>query len=138
MKLYVPNPQLWVDFFDRVSTGKSSLNQSGGGRQTRIIAVNQSKSTGDKSVEVKAVLPSEQTTAQAKSELEREDINPASVVNMVQKRSRRRRGGIKKRSGRTKRQRGGAKRRRVGSKQKRKQLKRVGRKNRKRDIFEIK
>ena len=76
MKLYVPNPQKWVDFFDRVSTGKANLNQSGAGRKPRVITVDQLKPIEDKKLSIKAVLPSEQTAAQAKSELERENINP--------------------------------------------------------------
>ena len=79
MKLYVPEPQKWLDFFDRVSTGKTTLNQSGSGRRPRVISVDQSKP-----LSLKAVIPSEQTTAQAKSELEREGINPDDVVRAIQ------------------------------------------------------
>lgn len=141
MKLYVPNPQMWVDFFDRVSTGKASLNQSGAGSRPRIITLNQSKPTDDKQVPIKAVLPAEQTVAQAKSELEREDINPASIVNMIKKGSRR--GTKRKSSGassRSKRQRGAGKHRQSvkkrqfgAGKKRRVQKKSSG----KRDIFEI-
>jgi hypothetical protein len=119
MKLYVPNPQVWVDFFDRVSTGKASLNQSGAGRRPRVITVNQSKPTDDDEVNIKAVLPAEQTTARAKSELEREDINPKTVETMFQKASGGQQRGIKRKSrSRTssrsaKRQRGGGKRRKI-------------------------
>ena len=89
MKLYVPNPQKWVDFFDRVSTGKANLNQSGAGRKPRVITVDQLKPIEDKKLSIKAVLPSEQTAAQAKSELERENINPKKVAAMFQSSSKR-------------------------------------------------
>ena len=89
MNLYVPNPQKWVDFFDRVSTGKANLNQSGAGRKLRVIIVDQLKPIEDKQLSIKAVLPSEQTAAQAKSELERENINPKEVATMFQSSSRR-------------------------------------------------
>ena len=35
MKLYVPNPQVWVDYFERVGQASSS-NQRGGGRKPGI------------------------------------------------------------------------------------------------------
>ena len=89
MKLYVPNPQKWSDFFYRVSTGKTSLNQSGAGRKPRVITVDQLKPVEDKQLSIKAVLPSEQTAAQAKSELERDNINPKTVEKMFQSSSRR-------------------------------------------------
>ena len=73
MKLYVPNPQKWSDFFYRVSTGKTSLNQLGAGRKPRVITVDQLKSVEDKQLSIKAVLSSEQSAAQAKSELERDN-----------------------------------------------------------------
>ena len=84
MKLYVPNPQLWVDYFDRVTKGTS--NQRGGGRRPRIIMVKRSrkKEEGHR-ISINAVLPTEQTVAQAKSELEREDINPKEVDKVFQK-----------------------------------------------------
>ncbi|XP_052761972.1 uncharacterized protein F54H12.2-like [Mya arenaria] len=96
MTLYVPNPQKWVDFFDRVSSDKTSLNQYGGGRRLSVIPVDYSKAIDDKTYPIKAVLPAEQTTAQAKSELERQDINPASVVDMLQSSSSSQRRGIKR------------------------------------------
>ena len=74
MKLYVPNPQVRVDYFEWVSQGSS--NQRGGGRKPRIITVKPAKKKEEQHVTIKAVLPTEQTAAQAKSELEREDINP--------------------------------------------------------------
>ena len=89
MKLYVPNPQKWSDFPYRVSTGNASLNQSGAGRKPRVITVDQLKPGEDKQLTIKAVLPSEQTAAQAKSELERDNINPKTVENMFQSSSRR-------------------------------------------------
>ena len=78
MKLYVSNPQKWLEFFERVSSGKTHLSQTGTGRRPRVIAVDQSKPF------VKAILPAEQTTAQAKSELEREGINPSDVASALQ------------------------------------------------------
>ena len=83
MKLYVPNPQLWVDYFDRVTKGTS--NQRGGGRRPRVIMIKPSrkKEEGHR-ISIKAVLPTEQTVAQAKSELEREDTNPKEVEKVFQ------------------------------------------------------
>ena len=90
MKLYVPNPQLWVDFFDRVGRGKASLQQSGKGRFPSVIFVSPSSSQSDeKGVAINVVLPTEQTTAQAKAQLEREHINPKKVQNAFQTLSRR-------------------------------------------------
>ena len=83
MKLYVPNPQLWVDYFDRVTKGTS--NQRGGGRRPCIIMVNPSRKKEEgRRISINAVLPTEQTVAQAKSELEREDINPKDVEKVFQ------------------------------------------------------
>lgn len=113
-KLYVPNPQKWVTFFDRVSKGQTSLNQSGGARRPHVIAVDSSDG-GKQTVThlpLKAVSPAEQTVQQAKSELERQNIKPSAVVDMIQKPKRRRQrrvgksGKIKKIGGR---QKGGAK-----------------------------
>ena len=93
MKLFVPNPAKWVDFFDAVSSGHASLNQSGGGRRLQLIPVDCTKRRDDKQYPVKTVLPAEQTTAQAKSELERQDINPSIIVDMLHtSKSHRRRG----------------------------------------------
>ena len=143
MKLYVPNPQKWVDFFDRVSSGKTSLNQSGGGRRLSVIPVDYSHPGEGKVYPIKAILPAEQTTAQAKSELERQDINPAKVVDTIHSSSGKRRRGIKrkrinKKPGKgVKRQRGGGKKK---THRKRKAC-RKGRKksglSRRKDIFEI-
>ena len=85
MKLYVPDPQKWVDFFDRVSDGKVSLNQTGGGRRHSIIPVSAGTlSETNKVFPIEAVLPAEQTTAQAKSELERQDINTSEIAHLYQ------------------------------------------------------
>ena len=98
MKLYVPYPQLWVDYFDRITKGTS--NQRGGGRRPRIIMVKPSRKKGeDRRISIKAVLPTEQTTAQAKSELVREDINPKNVEKVFQNLSERRGESTKKRKG---------------------------------------
>lgn len=122
MKLYVPNPQMWVDFFQRVASGKTSLNQSGGGRRPHVITVDQSTSSDARKYPIKAILPSEQTTAQAKSELEREAINPADVVKAIQSTDKTRRRGIKRKN--------------LKQKSKGTKGKSVGKK-RKPDIFEI-
>ena len=87
MKLYVPNPQTWVDFFQRVSSSKTSRNQTGSGRRPRVIPVIRVKPEESKHISIKAVLPAEQTTAQAKSELERQDINSRGIVNTNQSNS---------------------------------------------------
>ena len=89
MKLYVPNPQLWVDFFDGKLKGQS--NQRGGARKPRIITVKPPKQPEEQRLTIKAVLPSEQATAQAKSELMREDINPKDVEKAFQTQPGRRR-----------------------------------------------
>ncbi|MEW8542237.1 MAG: hypothetical protein AB2693_01775 [Candidatus Thiodiazotropha sp.] len=83
MKLYVPNPQLWVDYFERATKGTS--NQRGGGRRPGIIMVKPSRKKEEgQHISIKAVLPAEQTAAQAKSELVREDINPKEVERVFQ------------------------------------------------------
>lgn len=146
MKLYVPNPQVWVDFFDRLSRGKATLNQTGGGRRPRVITVTPPTPSQEKQVAIKAVLPTEQTAAQAKSALEREDINPKSVEKAFQSLSESRTSNRKRKSkvsesNQTKRQREKdkpretAKQKRRGSRQNRSQFLNIrGR----RDIFEIK
>lgn len=147
MKLYVPNPQVWVDFFDRVSRGKATLNQTGGGRRPRVITVSPPTPSQEKQVAIKAVLPTEQTAAQAKSALVREDINPKSVENAFQNLSEPRTSNRKRKSKdsssvQTKRRRakeqsrGTEKQKRKGSRQKnRSQLLNI---RGQRDIFEIK
>ena len=97
MKLYVPNPQVWVDYFERVSQDSSS-NQRGGGRKLGIITVKPVKKKEEQRVTIKAVLPTEQTAAQAKSELEREDINPKEVEKVFQNMTKRRRESTKRKA----------------------------------------
>ena len=96
MKLYVPNPQLWVDYFEGVSKGTS--NQRGGGRKPRIVAIKPRKQTEEPRISIKAVLPTEQATAQAKAELEREDINPKDVEKAFQTLSGRQRKSTKRKA----------------------------------------
>ena len=84
MKLYVPTPQLWVNFFDRVSRGKANLQQTGRGRFPSVIELTPSSHPEEKKVAFNAVLPTEQITAQAKAQLEREHINPEQVENVFQ------------------------------------------------------
>ena len=143
MKLYVPNAHMWVDFFDRVSSGKTSLNQSGGGRRLSVIPVDYSNAGVDKVYPIKAILSTEQTTAQAKSELERKDINLAKVVDMIHSSFRKRRRGIKRKRINNKPIKG-VKRQLGGGKKKFRRKKKVCRKGRKKsrvsrrkDIFEI-
>ena len=71
MKLYIPNLQTLVDFFDRFSSGSASLNQSAGGRLLQVlhVSIDHSKSSDNKHYPSRTVLPAEQTTAQAKSDL---------------------------------------------------------------------
>ena len=84
MKLYVPYPQTWMDFFQ--SGWKT--NQSGRGKIPQVIPVIRLKEYS-----IRTVLPSEQSTAQVKSELERQDINPRAVEKAVQSFSDHRRKG---------------------------------------------
>jgi hypothetical protein len=73
-----------VDFFDRVSSGNTTLNQPGDGRRLAIILIDQYKCADNiKWYSLRAVIPAKQTTAPAKLELERKDINPANVVDML-------------------------------------------------------
>ena len=83
MKLYVPNPHLWVDFFDRVSRGKASLQQTGRGRFPSVIEVTPS-SSAEKKVAINAVLLTEQITAQAKAQMEHEHIKLKQVEIVFQ------------------------------------------------------
>ena len=129
MKLYVPNTQMWEDFFQRLATGKTSLNQSGGGRRPHVIAVDQSTSLDNRKYPIKAVLPAEQTTAQAKSELEREAINPADVIKAIQSTDKTRRRVFKRKN---KKEKSRGIKRTISTK-----ARSVGKK-RKTDIFEIK
>lgn len=68
-KLYVPNPQKWVRFFDKVADGKAKFGQSGGARKMEILPLDRYTSNEDsvKPVSVKAVAPAEQTVQQAAS-----------------------------------------------------------------------
>lgn len=75
---------MWVDFFEQVSSGKASLNETGAGRRAHVIAVDQSKPSEDARYPIEALPSAEQTTARANSELESKDIIPASIVRMVQ------------------------------------------------------
>lgn len=147
MKLYVPDPHKWVQFFDRISTGKTTLNQSGSGIRSRIIPVVSTSVSNDKYYPIKTVLPAEQTTAQAKSELEREGINPEKAAEMIQttvgsqmrgtKRKRTIQGKSKKGVKRQKRQIGGKNRRKPSPKRSRVNNKKKTTVSGKRDIFEI-
>lgn len=121
MKLYVPDSQKWLDFFERLSTGKTSLNQTGTGRRHSVIPIEESKASRERNrVTIRAVLPSEQTTARAESELKREGIKPDDVVDALQSK----RGKRKRKISKTKKV------------SKKRPVKRV--RNLKKDIFEIK
>jgi len=84
-KLYVPNPQKWVNFFDRMAKGKVTFEQSGAGRRRWVIPLDKTliESTG-REVPIQVISPAEMTAQQAKSELVRDHINPASVVSQIQ------------------------------------------------------
>ena len=85
MKLYVPDPQKWVAFFERLSDGKTTVDQSGAGRRPRVIPIEDSKVSRErKQLTIRAVLPAEQTAARAESELKREGIKPKDVENAFQ------------------------------------------------------
>ena len=139
MKLYVPNTQLWVDYFDGVSKGTS--NQRGGGRKPCIITVKPQKRKDDQYVSIKAVLPTEQTAAQAKSELERQDINPKVVEKAYQNLTERREESTKRKavgssSHNAKHQRGTGQKRSAGKNSQK--SRRPTQKRGHSDIFEIK
>lgn len=70
-KLYVPNPQKWINYFDKVS----KVKQTGSGKVLTILPLDKylPSESGDKQIQVKAVAPEEQTVQQAKKELEREN-----------------------------------------------------------------
>jgi hypothetical protein len=85
-KLYVPNPQEWVRFFNGLGRSQANSGQVGGGRVAQIIPIDLYASSsaspsnhGNGDVSVKRVSPAEQTVDQAKNDLERENINPALV-----------------------------------------------------------
>ncbi len=92
-KLCVPDPQKWIHFFDKVSQGKVRFGQFGGARTAQILPLDiyTHKDSDEAIPSTQVVAPTEQTVEQAKSELERENINPTSVANMFQKTARRRR-----------------------------------------------
>lgn len=88
-KLYVPNPQRWVDFFDKVAKGKVEVNQKGGGGSgfMQIVPADRKDTSPNRKPEVpvKFISATEQLVEQAKSELERKDIKPSEVKEMFQK-----------------------------------------------------
>jgi hypothetical protein len=88
-KLYVPNPQKWVKYFAKVADGKVKLMQTGSGRHMLTMDIDARGSKNQ--LPVKVVLPSEQTVAQAKSELRRDDINLETVVPKKHKQTHQRR-----------------------------------------------
>jgi hypothetical protein len=85
-KLYVPNPQEWVQFFHKLAQGNVKLGQIGGGNVAQIIPMDQHTSTqaNTSGLSLKRVSPAEQTVDQAKSELERENIKPSEVKALFQ------------------------------------------------------
>ena len=87
-KLYIPNPQKWVGFFDKVA----KVKQSGGGRVQKILPIDKYIAIESKvgNIPVKSVTPAEQTVQQAVSELKRENIKPESVMDLSQKSNTRR------------------------------------------------
>lgn len=138
-KLYVPNPQKWVRFFDKVADGKAKFGQSSGARKMEILPLDRYTSNEDsvKPVSVKAVAPAEQTVQQAASELKRDNINPSAVAEMIQKpEKRRRKRSSKRNSGRIEKIGGG--RNKVGGRKKQvggRRKKNVKVLNEKKDIF---
>jgi hypothetical protein len=86
-KLYVPNPQKWMNYFARVAGGK--VLQTGRGRQ--MLTMDSSARGNETQIPVKVVMPSEQTVAQAVSELHRDNINPKPIRSTQQKQKRKRR-----------------------------------------------
>lgn len=91
-KLYVPNPQKWVQFFDKVAK-VAKVKQSGGGKLSEILPLDKYMNieTQNKQLPVKTVSPAEQTVEQAKSELEREHIKPTTIKSMNHNLKKRRR-----------------------------------------------
>lgn len=80
-KLYIPNPQKWVNFYRNLAEGKVKLHsykQTGGGNVTHSFITPIEKKSSDimpdtnKQPQVKLVTPSQQIVEQAKSELKRE------------------------------------------------------------------
>jgi hypothetical protein len=73
-KLYVPNPQKWIDYF------KNNKPQVGRG-----FAIPHKSSTGSNGVTINVVSPTEQTVDQAKSELKRDGIKTSEISSLVHK-----------------------------------------------------
>lgn len=73
-KLYVPNPQKWIDYF------KHHKPQVGKG-----FAIPNKPSSDRKSVTITSVSPTEQTVNQAKSELKQDGINTSELSSLIQK-----------------------------------------------------
>jgi hypothetical protein len=109
-KLYVPNPQKWMSFFERVASGKAKLSQSGRGRR-QMLSVDAFTDVHDthrgRQLPVKVVEPAEQTVAQAKSELKRDDINPELVTAALHTAKGRRKRQTSQKKQTTKRQKSG-------------------------------
>ena len=72
MKLNVPYPETWMDFFQ----SERKTNHLGRGKRPHVIPVIRSKEYS-----IRTVLPSEQSTAQVKSG---QEINPRAVEKAVQ------------------------------------------------------
>lgn len=79
-KLYIPNPQKWVNFYRNLAEGKVKLhsyNQTGGGNVTHSFIAPIERKPSDimadknEQPQVKLVTPSQQIVEQAKSELKR-------------------------------------------------------------------
>jgi hypothetical protein len=86
-KLYVPNPQKWVQFFDKAAKGKVNWNQTGGGNISQIMSMDKyvSSTPNKPQLPVKIVSPAEQVVDQVKSELMRENIKPSEVKKIFHK-----------------------------------------------------
>ena len=66
-------------------SGKTSLYKTGAGWRGSVVPIEESKTSREKKqVSIRAVLPSEDTVARAKSELKREGIKPKSVSDAFQ------------------------------------------------------
>ena len=106
-KLYVPDPQKWVQFYKHLADGKIkhySYNQSGGGNTAHSFITpvdfneHQNQSEHSQTPPVKLVSTSQQIVNQAKSELQREGESIKDIKEAVhpQKQKRRRKGNISK------------------------------------------
>jgi len=76
-KLYVPNPQMWIDYF------KNNKPQVGRG-----FAIPHKSKMGSNGMTISTVSPSEQTVNQAKSELKRDGLNTSEMSTLVHKLSK--------------------------------------------------